>query len=274
MPYPSKPSTASAEASHGPYMAAEEAIAILSKIWTPNVRMWKYRGCQLGDEPRQWPPRILAALAVLAQTAGPANRIRAMQMISIAMGNMAYTTPTPEHISRATELIKAVQHPQQPQAQQQHGGTVNYSQHPVINAVNSPGAALPAAVKSEAAGTAAGDEKDKEIAALRASMVKMKKEMMQKDLRVDEAEMKWFNMDATFAVMTADRDMHIMHFDVAEMHRKRLEKEKAAMASALSSKDLVIGVLTRQRDEAVANAADLEMQLATLKDTTVLKDDI
>ncbi|KAL1619582.1 hypothetical protein SLS54_006518 [Diplodia seriata] len=82
-------------------------------------------------------------------------------------------------------------------------------------------------IKSEAAASAAGDEKDKQIEALQLTMRQMGARMMQRDLRRDEAEMKWFNMDATFSVMTADRDMAIMHFDVAEMHRKRLEMEKA-----------------------------------------------
>ncbi|KAL1617664.1 hypothetical protein SLS54_007668 [Diplodia seriata] len=277
MPSPSKPSTASAEAPQGPHMAVEEAIAILSKIWTPNVRMWKYRGCKLSDNPHKWEPRVLAALAVLAQTAGPAQRIRAMQMITIAMGPMAYTAPTPEHIARATELMKAAQHPEpQPQDQQhQQHGTVNHSQQPVANAVNSPVAAPPAAIKSEAAATAAEDvEKDKQIEDLRVTMRQMEARMTLSDLRREEAEMKWFNMDATFSVMTADRDMAIMHFDVAEMHRKRLEKEKAMMTNALSSKDRVIDVLTRQRNRAVAQAADLEKQLATLKRTTELKKDV
>lgn len=131
-----------------------QAIAILSSVWSPNVRMWKYKGCQFGDDPRQWPPGILSALAVLAQTAGPNYRVRAMQIVAAVTGRTL--TASTEHITKAAELLKA-EKLRAPQVQSVRGSAVvNHSQSPA-------------------------DEKEKEVAALREE-VKMAKKIAQEKL--------------------------------------------------------------------------------------------
>lgn len=65
--------------------------------------MWKYKGCPFGDDPTQWPPRILAALAALARVAGAAHRIRAMHLIAHA--NKGPGPASPEHIASATGAL-------------------------------------------------------------------------------------------------------------------------------------------------------------------------
>lgn len=65
--------------------------------------MWKYKGCPFGDDPTQWPPRILAALAALARVAGAAHRIRAMHLIAHA--NKGPGPASPEHIASATGTL-------------------------------------------------------------------------------------------------------------------------------------------------------------------------
>ncbi|KAF4546789.1 uncharacterized protein LTHEOB_4097 [Lasiodiplodia theobromae] len=219
-------------------MTTEQAIAILSSVWSPNVRMWKYKGCQFGDDPHLWPPGILSALAALAQTAGPNYRVRAMQIVAAVMGRTV--TASTEHIVKATELLRA-EKMRPPQVQPVRGSAMaNYNQSPA-------------------------DQKEKEVADLREEVKTAKKaaqeQLMEKQKQIDAMEMKWFDMDATLSVVATDRDMFKMYWEVAEIYKTRLERENSELKQALQEKDAYITEAVRERDQAIGRVEELEREL-------------
>ncbi|KAB2580235.1 hypothetical protein DBV05_g1150 [Lasiodiplodia theobromae] len=219
-------------------MTTEQAIAILSSVWSPNVRMWKYKGCQFGDDPHLWPPGILSALAALAQTAGPNYRVRAMQIVAAVMGRTV--TASTEHIVKATELLRA-EKMRPPQVQPVRGSAMaNYNQSPA-------------------------DQKEKEVADLREEVKTAKKaaqeQLMEKQKQIDAMEMKWFDMDATLSVVATDRDMFKMYWEVAEIYKTRLERENSELKQALQEKDAYITEAVRERDQAIGRVEELEWEL-------------
>lgn len=200
--------------------------------------MWKYKGCQFGDDPHLWPPGILSALAALAQTAGPNYRVRAMQIVAAVMGRTV--TASTEHIVKAAELLKA-EKMRPPQVQPVRGSAmVNYSQ-------------------------SSADQKEKEVADLREEVKMVKKvaqeQLMEKQKQIDATEMKWFDMDATLSVVATDRDMFKMYWEVAEIYKKRLERENSELKQALQEKDAYITEAVRERDQAIGRVEELEREL-------------
>lgn len=200
--------------------------------------MWKYKGCQFGDDPRQWPPGILSALAVLAQTAGPNYHVHAMQIVAAVMGRTL--TASTEHITKAAELLKA-EKLRAPQVQPVRGSAVvNHSQSPA-------------------------DEKEKEVATLREEVKMAKKiaqeKLMEKQKQIDAIEMKCFDMDATLSVVATDRDMFKMYWEMAEIYKKRLERENGELKQALQEKDAHITEAVGERDLAIGRIEELEREL-------------
>ncbi|OJD39028.1 uncharacterized protein BKCO1_3000238 [Diplodia corticola] len=274
---PSKPGAMPANASHapGPYMSTDEemifeqAIGILSAIWTPDVRMWKYHGSQLGDNPRQWPPRLICALAVLAQTAGPAGRVRAMQAISAAMGSLAYTAPTPEHVARATELLKTRAREEQsaresrrrtePHGRGQHGG----GDHRQGDAAREAAFAQDEAVPTRSAGGAALAEQvarvavvegklkeerrqhEEDVAGLRATIEKLKTET---DVKVKETETKLKVMEAKLKIMEATLEKKDK--EIQEKNKQLEEKSRRVDEAEMKwfDMDANISVISSDRD--------------------------
>lgn len=188
--------------------------------------MWKYKGCQFGDDPHQWPPGILSALAVLAQASGPNYRVRAMQIVAGVMGK--FVTASTEHITKATELLKAEK--------------LRASQ------VQSP-----------------ANEKEKEVADLRDEVKMVKKiaqeKLLEKQKQIDAIEMKWFDMDATLSVVATDRDMFKMYWEMAETYKKHLERENSELKQALQERNAHITEAVRERDQATHRAENLTKRL-------------
>ncbi|KAF9632198.1 hypothetical protein BFW01_g3060 [Lasiodiplodia theobromae] len=200
--------------------------------------MWKYKGCQFGDDPHLWPPGILSALAALAQTAGPNYRVRAMQIVAAVMGRTV--TASTEHIVKATELLRA-EKMRPPQVQPVRGSAMaNYNQSPT-------------------------NQKEKEVADLREEVKTAKKaaqeQLMEKQKQIDAMEMKWFDMDATLSVVATDRDMFKMYWEVAEIYKTRLERENSELKQALQEKDAYITEAVRERDQAIGRVEELEREL-------------